>query len=80
MNNLSPDIDDDDSVEHVNCKYYDIEQFKTLKSLNNKNALSMFHLNTCSLVKNFEDLEHLLNSTEINFDVIAISKTRIIHQ
>ena len=36
----------------------------------------MFHINTCSLSKSFDDLEYLLKTTIMNFD-IAISKTRI---
>ena len=37
----------------------------------------MFHINTCSLSKNFDDLEYLLKTTNMNFDIIAISETRI---
>ena len=37
----------------------------------------MFHINTCSLSKNFVDLEYLLKTTNMNFDIIAISETRI---
>ena len=37
----------------------------------------MFHINTCSLSKNFDDLEYLLQTTNMNFDIIAISETRI---
>ena len=36
----------------------------------------MFHINTCSLSKSFDDLEYLLKTTIMNFD-IAISKIRI---
>ena len=36
----------------------------------------MFHINTCSLSKSFDDLEYLLKTTIMNFD-IAISETRI---
>ena len=48
-----------------------------MNKLNNKSSLSRFHSNTCSVLKNFEDLEYLLDSTNLNFDVIAISETRI---
>ena len=48
-----------------------------MNKLNNKSSLSLFHLNTCSISKNFEDLEYLLDSTNFNFDVIAISEIRI---
>ena len=30
-----------------------------------------------SLSKNFDDLEYLLKTTNMNFDIIAISETRI---
>ena len=50
---------------------------KPLNKLNNKSSLSLFHLNACSLSKNFEDLQYLLDSTNLNFDLIAISETRI---
>ena len=42
-----------------------------------KRPLVLFHINACSLNKNFDDLEHLLRSTNKNFDVIAITETRI---
>ena len=38
----------------------------------------MFHINTaCSLSKNIDDLEYLLKITNMNFDIIGISETRI---
>ena len=40
--------------------------------------MSLFHINSCFLSKNIEDLEYLLNSASIDFDVIAISETRIV--
>ena len=33
----------------------------------------LLHINSCSLKKNFEDLEYLFKATNKNFDVIAIS-------
>ena len=51
----------------------------TLKYLNNK-SLSLFHINACSLNKNFDDLQHLFSCTEKNFDIIAISEARITKQ
>ena len=36
----------------------------------------MFHIHACPFNKHFEDLEYLLKSTNINYD-IAISETRI---
>ena len=43
-------------------------------------SLSLFHINACSLNKNFDDLQHLLNCTKIFFDIIAESETRITKQ
>ena len=61
----------------INCKYYDIEEIQSLNNLNHKNALSFFHINTCALSKNIEELKYLLDKTKIDFDVIGISESRI---
>ena len=77
FNSLSDEtnLHNDDIDKINNCKYYDVEQVQTLKIP--KNSLKMFHINACSLNKNFDDLEYLLKSTNINYDIIAISETRI---
>ena len=51
----------------------------TYKKLNPNQtlSLSLFHLNTCSLNKTFDDLEYLIKTTNQTFDVIAISESRI---
>ena len=77
FNNLSSD-QNNNSENIINWKYYDIDEIQTLNKLNNKCTLSLFHINSCSLSKNIEDPEYLLNLTSINFDVIAISETRIL--
>ena len=76
FNSLSDEtnLPDDDIDKTKNCKYYDVEQVQTLKIP--KNSIKMFHINVCSLNKNFEDLEYLLKSTNINYDIIAMSETR----
>ena len=43
-------------------------------------SLSLFPINTCSLNKNFDDLQHLLSCAKTKFDIIAISETRITKQ
>ena len=43
-------------------------------------SLSLFHINACSLNKNFDELQHLLSCTKKTFDIIAISETRITKQ
>ena len=76
FNNLSSDQNNNSEII-INCKYYDIDEIQTLSKLNHKRTLSLFRINSCSLLKNIEYLEYLLNSTTINFNVIAISEARI---
>ena len=49
----------------------------TYKKLNPNQTLSLFHLNACYLNKNFDDLEYLIKTTNLTFDVIVISESRI---
>ena len=35
-------------------------------------SLALFHINACSLNKNFNELEHLLSCANKNFGVIAV--------
>ena len=53
---------------------------QTLKFPNKHKSLSLFHINACSLNKNFDDLNHLLNCTNKAFDIIAVSEARITKQ
>ena len=46
----------------------------------NNKSLSLFDINSCSLHKNFDEHQHLLNCTTKKFDIIAISETRITKQ
>ena len=48
----------------------------TFKYLTKNKSLSLFHVNACSLNKNFDDL----NCTKKSFDIIAITETRITKQ
>ena len=76
FNNLSSDQNNDENI--INCKYCGIIEIQTLSKLNIKCTMSPFHINSCSFSKNIKDLEHLLNSASINFDVISIGETRIV--
>ena len=44
---------------------------------NKKCSSSLFHIKTCSLTKHYEDLNNLLKAINTNFDIIAISDTRL---
>ena len=43
-------------------------------------SLSLFHINACSLNKNFGDVQNLLGCTKTKFDIIATGETRITKQ
>ena len=44
----------------VNSRYFHIDEIQALKLQDKKNSLSLFHINACSLNKNFDDQEYLL--------------------
>ena len=79
FNNTSPEKNND-SENVVNSKYYDIDQIQTLKFPNKHKSLALFHINACSLNKNFDDLDHLLKCTNKVFDIITVTETRITKQ
>ena len=62
--------------EKFNCRNLDIDKIQKMKI--EPNLLSLFHINSCSLNKNFEDLECLHKATNKTFDIIAISESRIL--
>ena len=61
----------------IHSKYYDTHELQQLKIPNKEKAFSFFHINSCSLNKNFEELQNLLKSANIQFDITAITKTRV---
>ena len=61
----------------MNSNYYDIDQIQNLKFPAKTNSLSLFHMNVCSLSKNFDDLEYLLKCTNKGIDIVAVSETKI---
>ena len=67
----------------TNCRYYDIGDIQKIESKPNSLSLSLslsfalFHLNACSLNKNFDDPKYLIKTINQIFDVITISESRI---
>ena len=61
----------------MQSKHYDIDELQQLKIPNKEKSMSFLHINSWSLNKSFEELQKLLQSTNIQFDVIAITETRI---
>ena len=66
---------DFDLTPLLDCKYIDIESFKTIKQ--EKNTFSIIHLNIASLRKHKEELDTTLNMLGFKFDVIGISETKL---
>ena len=58
------------------CNYYNIDQF-IKKKFPNENKFSIYHQNIHSLQYHIEDLKILLQTLKHNFDVIAISETKL---
>ena len=79
FNNATPE-NNNDPEKISSSKYYDIGEMHNLKIPHKNKSLSLFHINACSLNKNFDDLQHLLSSTKTVFDIIAVSETRITKQ
>ena len=75
-NNSSPE-QQNDPENVVNSRYFNIDQIQSLEFCQKEKSLSLFHINACSLNKNFDDLVYLLKCTNKNFDIIAVSETRI---
>ena len=76
MSSPPDDINSDDSEITVSFKYYDIEELQNLKLANKNKSLSLFHINACSLSKNFDDLQYLLSCTNKKFGIIANKESK----
>ena len=69
-----------DPQKVYSSKHYDIEEMHNIEIPHKNKSLSLFYINACFLNKNFNDLQRLLNCTKKNFDIIALSETRITKQ
>ena len=77
---MLPPENSNDPEKISSSKYYDTEEMHNIEIPHKNKSLSLFHINTCSLNKNFDDLQHLLSCTKTKFYIIAISETRITKQ
>ena len=60
---------------HGRNKYWDPSKINEPE--NSKNSLNFLHLNISSLSYHFSELQTLLSSTKVNFNIIGISESRI---
>ena len=77
FNNSTKNVRHRDPDNVVKCRYFDIAEILTFNIPSKSKSLPMLHINICSLNKNFDDMEYLLKTTNMNFYIIAISETRI---
>ena len=63
FNNATPE-NGNDPEKIASSKYYDIDEMHNIEIPHKNKPLSLFHINACSLSKNFDDLQHLLSCTK----------------
>ena len=75
---LSIEYDREDDVDNsLSCKYYNVNEFVD-ENFNNQKVFSLLHLNVASLSKNFDGLDNMITSLGLNFDIIALTESRIV--
>ena len=69
-------FDEDESyIQSNSSKYYNLSDLTKLNFPFGK-SFSLFHVNTRSLSKNFDQLLSILSASNISFDVLGITKTK----
>ena len=53
-----------DPEKVCSSKYYDIEEIRNIEIPHKNKSLFLFHIDACSLNKNFDDVQNLLNCTQ----------------
>ena len=64
FNNVTPE-NGNDPKKIASSKYYGSDEMHSIGMPHKNKPLSLFHINVCSLSKNFDDLQYLLNCTKI---------------
>ena len=67
--------EDEDQLQ-IDCNYYNIDEFSDAK-FNASKSFSLLHLNIHSIQFHIEDLRILLQMLNFQFDVIAISESKL---
>ena len=63
FNNVTPE-NGNDPKKIASSKYYDSDEMYNIGMTHKNKPLSLFHINICSVSKNFDDLQYLLNCTK----------------
>ena len=75
QNNFNNDDEVDDQPP-INCNYYNVDEFVDAK-FNASKSFSILHLNIHSIQFHIEDLRVMLQMLNFNFDIIAISESKL---
>ena len=78
INNISHDISENvnENDSPLDCNYYNLEEFTKAKFDSSK-SFSILHLNIHLIQLHIEDLRILLSLLEYNFDIIAITESKL---
>ena len=66
----------DPNIKNSSCRYYSVDDFCS-KNYKANQLFSIFHLNIASLQFYKNDLDILLDALKFQFDIIAISESRL---
>ena len=67
---------DESYIQSIHSKYCDLPDFVKLTSSLSDKTFSLFHSNTRSLSKNFDQLQNVLSATKSRFYVIGITEPK----
>ena len=70
------DAQDNDDLSTIDCKYYDVEGFDSLK-LNPDKVFSVLHLNIHSIELHIEEFRVILELLNFKFDFLCITESKI---
>ena len=56
---MLPPKNSNDPEKISSSKYYDIEEMHNIEIPHKNKSLPLFHINACSLINNFNGLQHL---------------------
>ena len=73
---IDDQIEDDDDLQPIDCKYYTIEEFNGKRHNSIKN-FSILHLNIHSLEFHIEELRVTLQMINLKFDFICLTESKI---
>ena len=77
QNSINQDENAEDKDQPpIDCKYYNLNEFSDAK-FNASKSFSMLHLNIHSIQFHIEDLRIILQMLNFNFDIIAISESKL---